>query len=66
MITEETMAERLSNMPKSVCAALLRIGRRIGEGFEGEIVIGVKHGGVNFIRWTQNETGDVIKGELSQ
>lgn len=53
------------NLPKSVRAALVRIGRRIGEGFEGEIEIAVRRGGIAFIRWIQTETGDVVKEELS-
>lgn len=65
MITDEMLSERLKQMPRSVLAALMRIGRRVGEGFEGEITIGVKRGGVNYIRWIQNETGETIKEELS-
>lgn len=60
----QVIVERLTSMPFSVRAALLRIGRRIGEGFEGEIIISVKRGGISFIRWTQTETGDTIKEEL--
>lgn len=56
--------DRLSTFPPVVQAALLRVGRRIGEGFEGEIVVAVKRGGITFIRWTHTETGDVIKEEL--
>ncbi len=51
-------------LSKSVLAAILRVGRRIEEGFEGEITISVKRGGVSYIRWTQTETGDSIKEEL--
>lgn len=60
----ETPEQRLLKMPRVVLATLLRVGRRIQEGFEGEITIAVKRGGVHFIRWTQTETGDVIKEEL--
>ncbi len=60
----DDVRERFSKMPPSVQAALLRIGRRISEGFEGEITIAVKRGGVHYVRWTQTETGDVIKEEL--
>ena len=60
----ETPEQRLGKMPRSILASLLRIGRRIGEGFEGEICISVAKGGVRFIRWTETETGDVIKKEL--
>lgn len=56
--------QRLEKMKPSVLAALLRVGRRIDEGFEGEILVAVKAKGVHFIRWTQTETGDVIKEEL--
>lgn len=65
MADEEIIKARIAELPRSVLAALLRIGRRIKEGFDGEITISVKRGGVNFIRWTQTETGDVIKEELS-
>lgn len=60
----EELQDRLARMPRGVLAALLRIGRRISEGFEGEILISAKRGGVSFIRWSQTETGDVIKEEL--
>lgn len=59
------LAERIVTMPRLVVAALLRVGRRIGEGFEGEIIISVRRGGIAFIRWTQTETGESIKEELS-
>ena len=45
-------------------AALLRIARRVGEGFEGEIQLIIAHGGVRAIRWSELETGDSIKEEL--
>ena len=60
----ESAEARLAKMPTGVLAALLRVGRRIGEGFEGEITVDVRKGGVRWIRWTQTETGDVIKEEL--
>lgn len=60
----QIIVARLERMPPGVIAALLRIGRRIVEGFEGEITLSVKRGGVHFVRWTQTETGDVIKEEL--
>jgi hypothetical protein len=56
--------QRLVKMPRLILATLLRIGRRVEEGFEGEIHIQVARGGVRFIRWTQTETGDSIKEEL--
>lgn len=64
MATSETFGQRLMQFPLSVRAALMRIGRRIGEGFQGEIVITVERGGIQRIRWTQTEHGDVIKEEL--
>ena len=64
MAIDDLIRERLSRMPHGVLAALFRVGRRIGEGFEGEITIQVKKGGISFIRWTQTETGDSIKEEL--
>ncbi len=59
-----TPEERLSRLPRVTLASFLRIGRRIQEGFEGEITLQVKRGGIAFIRWTQTETGDVIKEEI--
>lgn len=58
------VAARLVASRPSVLATLLRIARRIEEGFEGEVIVAVKRGGVHFIRWTQTETGDTIKEEL--
>lgn len=65
MISEAFVRERVGRMPPSVLAALLRIARRVEEGFDGEIQMGVKRGGIQYIRWTQTETGDVIKEELA-
>lgn len=56
--------ERVEKMPRPVLATLLRIARRLEEGFEGEVHIGVVHGSVRFVRWTQTETGAVLKEEL--
>jgi hypothetical protein len=53
-----------ARLPRGVQAALLRIGRRVQEGFEGEIALASKRGGILYIRWTQTETGDAIKEEL--
>lgn len=61
----ETPEQRLMKMPRGILATMLRVGRRIQEGFEGEITICVARGGVRFIRWTQTETGDTIKEELT-
>jgi len=47
-----------------VLAALLRIQRKITEGFEGEIHLQITKGGVRSIKWVQTETGDSIKEEL--
>lgn len=55
---------RLQRWKPSVVAAMLRMGRRIEEGFEGEIVVAVKAGGVHYIRWTHTETGEMIREEL--
>lgn len=50
---------------ESARGALLRIGRRIKEGFAGEVTICVKpDGGVPWVRWVETETGDVLKSEL--
>lgn len=62
----DTPEQRLSRMPRSILATLLRIGRRIDEEkFEGEITICAARGGVRFIRWSQTETGDSFKEELA-
>lgn len=55
---------RIARLRLPILAALLRIARRIEENFEGEILISVRRGGISFIRWTETETGDVIKEEL--
>lgn len=65
MANENVAPEQLLlRLPRGVQAAILRVGRRIAEGFEGEIMISVKRGGVSFIRWSQTELGDAIKEEL--
>ena len=59
-------AERFEAFPRSVQAALLRVGRRIGEGFEGVVEVQVHRGGVGSLRWIRVhlEQGDVIEQEL--
>ena len=64
MMNDDAVQALWRRMPKTVLATLLRVGRRIGEGFEGEITIAVKGGGISFVRWTQTETGDKLKEEL--
>jgi len=56
--------ERFRQFAPNVQAALLRIGRRIGEGFEGEIVVASKSHGINYIRWISTEHGRDIREEL--
>lgn len=56
---------RFAQLSQLIQAALLRIGRKIGEGFEGEITLTVTRGGIRFVRWSNVETGDVIRQELS-
>ncbi len=60
----ETPEQRLARMKPIVLATLLRIGRRIEEGFDGEIQLVVVQGGVKYVRWIQTETGDKIREEL--
>lgn len=55
----------IDSLSVSSRAALIRIGRRILEGFEGEIQLVVSRGGVNSITWIQFEKGDKIKEELT-
>lgn len=59
-----TPAERFAHLSPNIQATLLRIGRRVSEGFEGEIVVAAKSRGVNYIRWVHTERGDVIRDEL--
>lgn len=63
-VTDDQLRERMLQMPRSILAALFRIGRRVKDGFEGEITISVRRGGIAFIRWIETETGDAIKEEL--
>lgn len=56
--------ERFVAFSSLIQATLLRLGRRITEGFEGEVTLSVRRGGVSWVRWTQTETGDVLKEEL--
>lgn len=56
--------QRLAQLPRPLLGALLRVARRIQEGFEGEITICITQGGVRFVRWTHTETGEVLKAEI--
>lgn len=47
----------------SAQAALARIARRIGEGFEGKITVDVRRGGVASLQWLVIEDGNMIKEE---
>jgi len=42
-------------------AWLLKIGRKVTEGYEGEIHMTVGHGGIREIRWVQIEKGGSIQ-----
>ena len=53
-------------LPLSVQAALQRIARRIGEGFQGEITLAVNRGGVSTLRWIEVESGEAIRKELER
>ena len=58
----EQLNGRLSD---SARATLIRIARKIAEGFDGEIKILVnKGGGIRFVEWVQREDGATIKEEL--
>lgn len=59
-----TPEERFGTYPRIIQATMLRISRRIFEGFTGEITISVRKGGVHYIKWTETEQGDEIKEEL--
>jgi hypothetical protein len=56
--------ERLAAVRPVTLAALLRIARRVSEGFEGDVQLTITHGGVRSVRWVETETGDEIKEEL--
>ena len=56
--------EVFEGLPQSVLAALLRIGRRIRDGYEGTIEIQAHRRGVATIKWSQVESGDKIREEL--
>ena len=45
-------------------ATLLRIARRVAQGFEGKVHLVITGGGVRSIEWVEVETGDKIKEEL--
>lgn len=61
---KEVLPGAMQKLPDSAAAALMRIARRIDEGFEGDIVLNVKKGGITWMRWEQTERGDVIREEL--
>ena len=65
MVEQKQIIERIMRFSPIILATFLRIGRRIGEGFEGEIILSIKRGGISFVRWTETETGDTIKEELN-
>lgn len=59
------IVQRLELASPTTLAALLRIERRISQGFQGEITLVASRGGIASIRWSQIEMGDVIREELS-
>lgn len=65
MVDQAQIVERIMRFSPIILATFLRIGRRIGAGFEGEITLSIKRGGISFVRWTETETGDTIKEELN-
>lgn len=58
----ETLNGRLSDTAR---ATLIRVARKIADGYEGvvEITVG-KGGGIRFVRWSQTETGDSIREDV--
>lgn len=61
-IVQEVLDERLSEKTRAV---LLRIGRLIADGFEGEIQLMVgKGGGIRYMKRIITETGDTIREDL--
>lgn len=63
-LAASAVLERLSTVRPVTLAALLRIARRINEGFDGSITLDIKNGGVRSVQWLETETGDEIKEEL--
>ncbi len=63
---ERRLLDRLTALQPSrlTLATLLRVARRISEGFEGEIQLTITRHGVRSLRWVQLENGDMIKEEL--
>jgi hypothetical protein len=60
-LTSEQLAI-IDKLSPSVKAALMRIGRRIDEGFQGEIQIAVHEKGIRTVSWKQVENGDQFGG----
>lgn len=59
------VAGRLLGLSASALAALMRLARRIAEGFTGEVTICVKKGGgVAWVRWSETDDGTALKEEL--
>lgn len=57
-----TFDELNGKLTDSARATLIRVARKIAEGYEGEIRITVgKGGGIRLVEWVQREDGSTIK-----
>lgn len=57
--------ELLNRLPHKTRAAILRLARRIADGYEGEIkLVVMKGGGIRTVEWVQREKGDEITEEI--
>jgi hypothetical protein len=47
-------------------AGLLRAAKKVRDGYEGDILIRVRKGGVSYIQWIQVENGEAFRNELDE
>lgn len=63
--TTAAAEEILGQLPAKTRDHLLRIARKIAEGFEGEIYLSVhRGGGVRQLKWILVEDGSVVREDL--
>ncbi len=61
---EEEMLKRGLILKPTLQNTLLRIARRVAQGFEGKVHLVIAGGGVRTVEWVEVETGDKIREEL--
>lgn len=54
----------LETAPPVVQGTVVRIIRRVAEGFEGEIHLTIARGGVRAAKWITTETGETLREGL--